>query len=196
MPSPRLPGRPPLPSPRALRSLPAGIPGLSGARGALSRPRFPRWQDLGGNATLMRRFLNVWPPFAFAGITVDHIADDFRSARVRLRFQPLTRNYVGTQYGGSLYSMTDPFWMVLVLRALGEKDYIVWDKAGEIEFVAPGRGEVTAEFVVTDEVLEQLRAETAENGKTLHWFETDVVAADGTLVARVRKLLYVRRKRA
>ncbi|MDV3220682.1 DUF4442 domain-containing protein [Intrasporangium sp.] len=158
------------------------------------RLRFPRWQEFGGSATTVRRFLNVWPPFAFTGVRVEHLSDDFREARVRLGFSPLHRNYVGTQFGGSLFAMTDPFWMVMVLRNLGDRDYVVWDKAAEIEFVTPGRSAVTAEFVVTDAVLEELRAETAEKGKTLRWFETEVRGADGTLVARVRKQLYVRRK--
>lgn len=157
-------------------------------------PRLPSWQQFGGNAALVRRFLNIWPPFAFAGIRVDHLAPDFRTARVRLRFTPLTRNYVGTQFGGSLFAMTDPFWMVMVLRALGERDYVVWDKAGEIEFLAPGRSEVTAHFQLDDAVLDELRALTAVQGKALRWFETEVRAPDGTLVARVRKQLYVRAK--
>jgi acyl-coenzyme A thioesterase PaaI-like protein len=161
-----------------------------------SRIRIPRWQELGANASLLRVGLNVWPPFAFAGVRVEHLSDDFREARVRLGFHPLNRNYVGTQFGGSIFAMTDPFWMFLVLRSLGERDYIVWDKAAEIEFVAPGRSAVTAEFVVTDEALAELRRETEGGGKTLRWFETEVRAADGTVVARVRKQLYVRRKAA
>lgn len=106
----------------------------------------------------------------------------------------LTRNYVGTLFGGSLFAMTDPFWMVMVLRNLGA-DYVVWDKAAEIEFVSPGRETVYARFEVTDELLDHLRAEAADGAKVLHWLETDVTTADGTVVARVRKQLYVRRRR-
>ena len=155
--------------------------------------RFPRWQDFGASPAVLRRALNLWPPFLFAGVRVEHIGEGFSSVRVRLRLTPLTRNYVGTQYGGSLYSMTDPFWMLMLLRRLGD-DYIVWDRAAEIRFLAPGRTDVVAQFEVTEEVLAELRAETAEHGRTLRWFETDVVATDGTVVARVRKQVYVRRK--
>ena len=35
---------------------------------------------------------------------------------------------------------------------------------------------------------------TAGGGKYLHWFENEVLDADGQLVARVRKQVYVRRK--
>ena len=143
----------------------------------------------------MRRLLNLWPPFLFCGIRVLEISDDWRRARVVLRKRWYNRNYVGTQYGGSLFSMTDPFWMVLTLQCLG-RDYIVWDKAGEIEFVAPGREDVYAEFHLDDAMLDEIRAATAGGEKHLRWCETPITTASGELVARVRKQLYVRRKPA
>ncbi|MFR9675690.1 DUF4442 domain-containing protein [Streptomyces sp. TR06-5] len=142
----------------------------------------------------LRRVLAWWPPYRAAGIKVLHIADDWSRARVRLRLGRLNRNYFGTHFGGSLYSMSDPFYALLAVNRLG-RDYIVWDKAGEIEYVSPGRGDVFAEFSLPEERLEEIRAETAAGEKALPWFATEVRAADGTVVARVRKQLYVRRKR-
>lgn len=138
--------------------------------------------------------MNAWPPFLFSGIRIEEIGEDFRRARVRLRRTPLTSNYVGTLFGGSLFAMTDPFWMILVLRNLGP-GYVVWDKAAQVEFVSPGRSSVTATFDLTDEALDELRTAAADGAKVLRWFETDVVTDDGTVVARVRKQLYVRRRR-
>ncbi len=69
------------------------------------------------------------------------------------------RNYVGSHFGGSLLSMVDPFLMIMLMHNLG-RDYVVWDKAGSIEFVAPGRGTVWAEFQVTDAMLADIRAQT------------------------------------
>ncbi|WP_417323581.1 DUF4442 domain-containing protein [Dokdonella soli] len=146
-------------------------------------------------ARTLRRVLNVWPPFLFAGIRVLDIAGDWRRARVVLRRHWYNRNYVGTHFGGSLFAMTDPFWMILTLRCLG-RDYIVWDKAGEIEFVAPGREDVFAEIDVTDAMLDEILAATAGGGKYLYWCHAEVKTASGELIARVRKQLYVRRKNA
>jgi hypothetical protein len=142
----------------------------------------------------LRRLLNVWPPFLFAGVRVRAIGDDWRSAEVELRAHRWNRNYVGVHFGGSLFAMTDPFWMLLTLHAIGS-DYIVWDKAGEIEFLKPGRGTVRATFRIDDAMLEEIRAATAGGDKYLRWCETDVVNADGDVVARVRKQLYIRRKK-
>jgi acyl-coenzyme A thioesterase PaaI-like protein len=144
-------------------------------------------------AQVLRHVLNLWPPFLFSGIHVASLSPDYRRAHVELRMRPWNRNYVGTHFGGSLFAMTDPFWMLLTLHALG-RDYIVWDQAGAIEFIKPGRGTVHAHFDLTTSVLDELRRETAAGAKVLRWFETDVVDAEGSVVARVRKQLYVRRK--
>jgi acyl-coenzyme A thioesterase PaaI-like protein len=142
----------------------------------------------------LRRALNWWPPYLFAGVRVLHLAEDWSCARVRLRQHRFNSNYVGTHFGGSLFAMGDPFWMLLTMNRLG-REYIVWDKAGEIDFVSPGHGDVFAEFKLTEHRLDEIREATADGAKSLPWFENDVVAADGTVVARVRKQLYVRRKR-
>lgn len=146
-------------------------------------------------ARWFRHVLNWYGPYLGAGVHVAAISDDWRHVRVELRSRFYNRNYVGTHFGGSLFAMTDPFYMIMVIRNLGST-YIVWDKAAEIEFVAPGRGTVAAEFRLTDEDLADLRANTANGGKYLRWFPVDVVGEDGKVVARVRKQLYVRRKPA
>jgi len=141
----------------------------------------------------LRHGMNLWPPFLFAGIHVRQISADWRRVHVELRGRPWNRNFVGTHFGGSLFAMTDPFRMIPVLKCLGP-DYIVWDQAGEIEFVKPGRGTVHAIFELEDAVLDELRAATETGQKVLRWFDANVVDAQGDVVARSRKLLYVRRK--
>jgi acyl-coenzyme A thioesterase PaaI-like protein len=141
----------------------------------------------------MRRMLNIWPPFLFSGIAVLHISKDFRYTKVRLKKKLLTSNYVGTLFGGSLFAMTDPFFMVMILKNLG-KDYIVWDKRSEIEYVSPGKSTVFAEFKVAEAELEEIRGEVASQGKYLKWFEVDIKSADGTTVAIVKKQIYIRKK--
>ncbi len=145
-------------------------------------------------ASRLRFGMNLWPPFLFAGIRVLEISPDYRYARVRMRLRPWNRNFFGTHFGGSLFAMTDPFWVLLLFNQLGG-DHVVWDQAGEIEFVSPGRGSVYAEFRLTDEHVEQVLEQTAGGEKALVWFSTDVVGQDGAVIARVRKQVYARRKR-
>ncbi len=146
------------------------------------------------SAKALRRALNIWPPFLFGGIHVLEWSEDWRRARVRMKLGWYNRNFVGTQFGGNLFAMTDPFWMIMTMQSLG-RDYIVWDRAGEIEFVAPGREAVYAAFRLDDAVLDEIRAATANGEKCLRWFDTEVKTATGDVIARVRKQIYVRRKR-
>jgi len=145
-------------------------------------------------ASTFRLGLNLWPPFLFAGIHVTAIAADYRHVRVELRQRPWNVNYVRTHFGGSLFAMTDPFWMLCLLQNLG-RDYYVWDKAGEIEFVKPGKGVVATEFRLDPATLDAVRAATANGEKHLRWFANDILDAQGEVVARVRKQVYVRLKR-
>jgi acyl-coenzyme A thioesterase PaaI-like protein len=145
-------------------------------------------------ARWFRHLLNCYPPFIGAGIRVTYIAPDWRQVRVEMRLRWHNRNYVGTHFGGSLFAMTDPFLMLMALQNLGPR-YLVWDKAAEIEFIAPGRSRVTTELALTEDDLALMRERTRNGEKYLPWFSVDVRGEDGGLVARVRRQLYVRRKR-
>jgi hypothetical protein len=144
-------------------------------------------------ASTFRRAMNLWPPFLFNSIRVQRLSADYTEADVVLRLRPWNRNYVRSQFGGNLFAMTDPFWMLLLMHQLGS-DYYVWDKAGAIDFVAPGREHVYAHFRLEPGVVDELRAAAAGGAKVLRWFETEVKTASGEVIAIVRKQLYVRLK--
>jgi acyl-coenzyme A thioesterase PaaI-like protein len=144
-------------------------------------------------AGTLRRLMNVWPPFLFAGIRVRHLGEDWRDAHVVLHRRPWNRNYVGTQFGGSLFAMADPFWMLLAMHRLG-REYYVWDRAGRIDFLKPARGTVHARFHLDDATVDALRQQAAGGQRVLHWLEVDLTDDRGHVVARVGKQLYVRLK--
>src|SRR3954463_10481879 len=100
----------------------------------------------------LRTWINLYPPLLGAGIRVTRLDRDWRAVDVEMKLRFWNRNYVGTHYGGSLYSMADPFYMLMLIENLG-RDYIVWDKAATIRFRRPGRGRMTAEFRLTDAQL-------------------------------------------
>lgn len=143
---------------------------------------------------VMKFALNCWPPFLGAGIRVREIAADWRRVVVEMKLGLTNRNAFGTHFGGSLYAMTDPFYALMVWHNL-PKEYLVWDKAASIEFVAPGRGCMRAEFRIDDQDLDAIRKMTAGDDKHLHLFKVDVVDEQRLVVARVDKVIYVRRKR-
>ncbi|MFJ4441235.1 DUF4442 domain-containing protein [Pseudomonas sp. NPDC089422] len=148
---------------------------------------------LARRARIMRWRLKLYLPYLGAGIRVQHISPDLRSAKVCMKLTRWNRNFVGTQFGGSLYAMVDPFYMLLLIERLG-RDYIVWDKAASIDFISPGKGTVYAEFHVDDALLDEIRQQTATGKKYLPRVQVDIRDEAGELVARVDKTLYVRLK--
>jgi len=137
--------------------------------------------------------MNVWPPYLAAGIRVREISDDFRVARVALRLGLLNRNYVHVHFGGSLFAMTDPFYMLMYLKNLGSQ-YVVWDKSAAIDFVRPGRGTVTAEFRLNESDFAHSRQQASWQRSVLIVHPVEIRDADDELVARVQRTIYVRRK--
>ena len=75
------------------------------------------------------------------------------------------------------------------------RDYLVWDKYGSIEYVAPGRGTVRARFELAEARIAEIRAQASGGEKVLPEFQVEVRhLSDDSLVALVRKTLYVRLK--
>jgi len=139
--------------------------------------------------------MSLWPPFLGAGIRVKHIAADFREVVVSMKLRWYNRNYVGTHFGGSLAAMTDPFYMLMLIHILGS-EYTVWDKTSTIDFIAPGRGTVTARFSLNDDQIAEIKNETASSNAYFPELSVDIVNESNEVVARVRKKLYVRKKQS
>jgi acyl-coenzyme A thioesterase PaaI-like protein len=152
-------------------------------------------QILGGtkNSHALRRWINLWPPFLGAGIRVKHIAPDMKAVDVEMKLHFWNANYVGTHFGGSLFAMTDAFYMLMLMANLG-RDYIVWDKAASIRYRKPGKGTVRAEFRLTDAQLDDIREKLKSLAKYEPTFKVEVKDEQGTVIAEVDKLLYVRKK--
>ncbi len=144
-------------------------------------------------ARWLRRLMNLWPPFIGTGIKVTRIDDDFRQAQVRMKLSWYNRNYMGTQYGGSLYSMTDAFYVIMIIRNLDNK-YYVWDKSASIEYIAPAKGTVYADYVLTDEMLDSIRHNTEDGQKFLYDVPVDIIDDQKQLIAKVNKVVYIRKK--
>lgn len=149
----------------------------------------------GSNPSRLRRWVNLWPPFLGAGIRVVRIAPDMKSVDIEMKLRWWNANYVGTQFGGSLFAMTDPFYMLMLMANLGG-DYIVWDKAASIRYRKPGQGRVRAKFRLSDAALDDIREKLKTLPKYEPVFRVEVKDEEGTVIAEVEKMLHVRRKDA
>jgi len=143
---------------------------------------------------LLKRLLNLYPPYIGAGVKIIHISEDWRELQVSMALRWYNRNVVGTHFGGSLYSMVDPHLMLLLMQLLGQ-EYLVWDKAADIDFIKAGRGKVTSIIKISDEDLEEIKSYTQNGEKYFSDFILDIKNEHDELVAQVKKTIYVRRKK-
>jgi acyl-coenzyme A thioesterase PaaI-like protein len=142
---------------------------------------------------LLRFLVNLYPPYVGAGVRIASIEPDWSEMVVELKLRFYNRNYVGTHYGGNLFTMTDPFHMLMLIHRLGP-EYKVWDQRAEITYLKPGRGRVRATMGVTEAQLQQIREATDNGAKHLPRFLVEIIDEQGDVVATVDKTLYVRRK--
>jgi len=142
---------------------------------------------------LMRKFVNFYLPFIGAGIRVK-INDDEKKIYVKMKLTFYNKNYVRTHFGGSLYSMCDPFFMLLLMDYLGN-DYYVWDKSAGISFQNPGKGTVYAEFFIPEKKYLDIKQEAEKGDVVFPKFSVDVIDDEGTIIATVEKSLYVKKKK-
>lgn len=136
---------------------------------------------------------NFWPPFLGSGIALRHISDDFLRIEAVLKLRPWTKNYVGTQYGGSMFSLTDAFYFVMLMKH-SEGKWIIWDKAASIRFKKPGRTNLSAVFEISHADLFDIRKQLAEKGKTEFVRTVNLTDTNGDVVAEVERVIHIRLK--
>ena len=147
------------------------------------------------NSKVARFLINIWPPFFFAGIRVEKLTSDFRYCRVVLKDSRWTRNMNGSQYGGSLFAMTDPIYSLMLILILGDK-YFVWDKEAEIEFKKPAIGPTTLECRVSEELLQKIKDSTEGGDKFFPVMVDNLYNQNREIVTTVKRKMYIRLKPA
>ena len=145
------------------------------------------------SANLLKHMINLWPPFLGTGIHVDKISNDFTYAKISMKLKFYNRNYFGTQFGGNLYAMTDPSYPIFLFHQLG-KNYYIYDKSGHIEYIAPGKGKVFAEFSLSQQQLTEIYQKTDNGDKLFYDFIIDIIDQQKQLIAKVTKTVYIRKK--
>jgi acyl-coenzyme A thioesterase PaaI-like protein len=143
----------------------------------------------------IRRLINLWPPFLFSGIRIVRIAGDWKRLDAELRLRWWNRNALGTMFGGSLFALMDPFYALLMQHHLG-RGYNIWTKSAMVEFLSPGRSVAQATFLLTGEIVEEIRAATQDGGKCEPQFLAVVSDPEGKVIARANLTFHIRRVRS
>ncbi|MTJ64863.1 DUF4442 domain-containing protein [Nocardia seriolae] len=117
-----------------------------------------------------------------------------RPVRVALRVRFWNRNHNGAACGGTLFSMTDPFFGLMAQGQLGN-EYRVWNTTAGIEFLTPGRGILTTTMELPRAQADEIRETTSTGAKSITTHTATIHDSDGQLVARATQNLYVRKTR-
>jgi acyl-coenzyme A thioesterase PaaI-like protein len=136
---------------------------------------------------------NLWPPFLGLGISIRNASEDFRKLTIVLKKRPWNVNYVGTQYGGGIFAMTDGVHMLMLLRNL-PKTYQVWDKSAQIDYLKPGKTDLMAEFELTDQQIKEIESDLSGKGSIDWKVGVDIQDKSGTIIARVTRTVTIKHK--
>jgi len=146
-----------------------------------------------GKGRLLKLFFNISPMYRSSGGRLMTVSDDFKYVKIKLPINYKTRNYVGTLYGGHMYSCVDGIYMVQLINILGE-DYVVWDKAASIRFRRPGNTTLFAEFDISDELLSQIKSDIQELKEKDFTLYVNLVDKEGKVYAEIEKVIYIAEK--
>jgi len=135
-----------------------------------------------------------YPPYIGTGLKVESVNETATAFDISMKLRWYNRNIYGTHFGGSLYSMCDP-WFAFAVSSYFGQDYIIWDKSASIKYLKPGKGRVKATFAISQDELTTMKKEVDINEKGNFTFSTNILGPSGEIVAEVIKEVYVRRKK-
>lgn len=134
---------------------------------------------------------NLSPMYRRSTGRVYSVSDDLLTVKINIKLSYKNSNYVGSIFGGSLFSATDPIFMIQLLNIL-DSNYVVWDKAATIKFKRPARETCFVDFVFTLDEIEQIKKEVAEKKEIDFVKNIAITNKDTTVVfAQVSKTIYI-----
>lgn len=121
---------------------------------------------------------------------VTRVSKGFWNVDVKIPISYKNRNYAGTIFGGSLFSATDPIYMVQLIQIIGT-DYIVWDKSSIVKFKRPATSDVFVEFRFTPEEVDQIKKDVSSQKELDVIKIVEIKNKDGKLICEIEKVIYV-----
>ena len=137
--------------------------------------------------------MNWYPMFFGTGAKILFWSNDWSEVHLRLKLNIWTVNYVRTIFGGSMFSATDPFYMLMFMHMLG-KDFVVWDKSATIKFKRPGKKPLYAIFKITSEILDKVKTEVKTNGETTYVALVQWVDKELNVYSELERSIYIANK--
>lgn len=140
--------------------------------------------------TKVRRWgINLIPTVRRSKARVTYLSEDYREIHVELDLKFDRRNYVGSEFGGSIFSSVDPFYIFMFTKVLGP-NYIVWDMAVTTNYLKPGRSRLFAKFKIEQEEIDSIKEDIYYKEATQRKYHLDMVDEEGEVCATLDKKIY------
>lgn len=140
-----------------------------------------------------RFFFNFFPATRRTGMKIMYISSDWREIRIKLPFNWKTKNYHRTMFGGSMFGATDPVYLVMLTKILGD-NYVVWDKSALIRYKKPAKTNLYATFIVEQREINSILETLTTQQKVDRTYNIDLMDTEGTVYASVEKTLHIKKK--
>jgi hypothetical protein len=142
-------------------------------------------------ASIYKYGFNLSPMYRRSTGRIYEVSDDLLSVKVRIKLTYKNSNYVGSIFGGSLFSATDPIFMIQLINIL-DNNYVVWDKAATIKFKRPAKETCYVDFIFTKEEIIQIKNDVAEKKEIDLIKNIKLTNKDKSIVfAEVSKVIYI-----
>ncbi len=145
------------------------------------------------DAQVYKYGFNLAPMYRRSTGRVIEVSDDLHFVKIKIPLNWKNRNFVGTIFGGSMLSATDPIYMIQLMNILGE-DYIVWDKEASINYKRPGKETIYCEFTFTKDEIKTIKKNIASDGEMNILKTSTLIDKKGNTIAELRKTIYVANK--
>ena len=136
---------------------------------------------------------NLSPMYKRSCGKIVFVSDDLLIVKVKIPLSYKNRNYVGSMFGGSLFSATDPIYMIQLMHVLGN-DFVVWDKSSEIRFKKPAYEDAYVTFEFSSQEIETIR-KRVEVEQEVNYIKSLLIAdSEGVVFTELNKTLYISSK--
>jgi hypothetical protein len=141
-------------------------------------------------ATVFKVGFNLSPMYRRSTGRVIEVSEDLLKVRIKIPLSYKNSNYVGTIFGGSLFSATDPIYMVQLINILGN-DYVVWDKSAEIKYRKPAKKVAFATFEFTNQEIVNIQERVAKEKEFDLIKKIHITGPNNEVLCELKKVLYV-----
>ncbi len=136
------------------------------------------------------RMLEWYPPFLWMRIKVLEMSNDWRTVRIRLPLNLISRNPGGVMFGGFQAALADPIAALACARVF--PGYAAWTRSMSVEFDVGGRTDLELRFQFPPELEATIRADLARDGRATPQFEYGFFLTDGTRCTRILNTVAIR----